>query len=686
MALDPTRTGLGPRSPGGSIRYESTPQIRRSQMRRPHDPFAPERPRARFALLTVALALSSLAATPLGAASWRSIGPGGGFFWRPLVAPSDPQVAYFSSEFRTGIFRTENGGLTWGHLESDAPNPIDLQAIDPRDATTLFGIVFVHSFRPILSVDGGRHWHLASDGLPFDVHRIAFDPAIPGRAFAATISGLYETRDRGVRWNLSAFGGSEVLGIAAPRPNELWVAAFDPHVGDGDGIYEIQRSRDGGATWSGTGWPVNSPLRPALFRFDPRAADRPYVIAGRSLYQRRSETGWSRLDPGGWVLDLAVLAGGALVATTDRGVRRSSDGGKTWTGSSRRPILYELAAAGPDEILAGGETGAWRSPDGGAHFRASSKGLNAHEIRALTVAADGAIWAGIQGPALMRSGDRGSDWSHRIRGLGIDPFAYPPIPLALAASPTRPEALYTVITLVQPRPETRLAGSRDGGATWTYRSTPVASASTGVRLAVDPRDPDRLYWADANSAERRRFIWRSEDGGGTWHPLFEFRGNDFLVDVAIDPAEPDTLFALAGISLWRSLDAGAHWSRVGRGLPYGYGLAIDPERHREVYVAAASGVFQSRDGGATFHRLGRALLPPQERSVAIASGGRILTASATDGVLLWHPETGRFERAGAGLPPGAVFSSPSLAVDPASRSTVYSGSQGRSVWRLDLDE
>src|SRR6185295_12492429 len=370
--------------------------------------------RPRLVASVIALALTIFA--PLDAASWRSIGPGGGLLNAPiLVAPSDPHVAYEIGQNQTGIFRTADGGLTWSSVRTPlAERPFDLLAIDPRDARALFGLgVRSDHGRLIASGDAGLHWHVASAGLPLnsnghvDVAGVAFDPAVPGRAFAATGSGLYETRDQGASWSLSAFGESAVLGVAAPRPNEIWAALV--HVTEDDAVtYDIRRSGDGGATWDSTGWRAHAALYRVRFRFDPLAPQLPYLVSDTSLFHRTA-TGWSRLDPGAPAGDLAVLSSGApsaLIATTARGVRRSADGGRTWTGDSRRPRLTALAPLGGGELLAIGENGAWRSTDGGVHFQASSKGLDAHVVLVLSAAADGALWAGIQGPTLMRSTDR----------------------------------------------------------------------------------------------------------------------------------------------------------------------------------------------------------------------------------------------------------------------------------------
>jgi photosystem II stability/assembly factor-like uncharacterized protein len=640
----------------------------------------------------LALALAALAA-PLGAAAWRPIGPGGGYYnGQLIVSPSAPRVAYVAGPYQIGFFRTEDGGQTWHHFESRSGlRPFDVSAIDPRDSRSLLGLATASNGyeRLVASQDGGMHWHLASAGLPLENGHVdlyggvVFDPAVSGHRVAGSYQGLYDSRDGGAHWAPAGFGDKVILGLGAGLPNELWVG----FVGGPDHhqVYEIYESRNGGATWISADWPESGYFRFLSFHFDPRAPARPYLIADGGLFHRTA-TGWDRLRPADHTYDLVVLADGSLVAATDRGARRSRDGGRTWTGGGR-PGLASLAQVGPREVLAFGENGAWRSKDGGEHFVPSSRGFDAQSLNTLAAAADGTVWAGMQGPGFMRTRNGGGDWTRQIRGLLIDSEANPPVPAAFAASPTQPEELYSILSFDY---GFKLARSRDGGERWGYATMPVSAAGYGnFRLGVDARDPDRLVLAATlTTGMLVSYVWTSDDGGRTWGAPFTFRESQSILDLAVDSVDPDIVFALSTDGMWRSRDGGRRFHRTGYGLPrdliHDFTLAIDPDRHDDVYVAAATGIYQSRDGGTSFHRLGPKLPVAQQRGIAIASGGRVLIASIGQGVQLWHPETGRFESAGPGLPLDSFNAR--IVVDPKDRKTVYAATFGRSVWRLDLDE
>src|SRR5690349_20910443 len=92
--------------------------------------------------------------------------------------------------------------------------------------------------------------------------------------------------------------------------------------------------------------------------------------------------------------------------------------------------------------------------------------------------------------------------------------------------------------------------SNDAGKMW--RHIGLEGTSQIGRVVVDPRDPNRVYVAALGhiyEANAERGVYRSLDGGATWKKVL-FRTNDpnnvGAIDIAIDPANPRTLYA----SLW----------------------------------------------------------------------------------------------------------------------------------------
>jgi len=112
-------------------------------------------------------------------------------------------------------------------------------------------------------------------------------------------------------------------------------------------------------------------------------------------------------------------------------------------------------------------------------------------------------------------------------------------------------------------------------------------------LAIDPRDPRRIYlaaWARANGIHGDGGgIFLSEDAGTTWRHALD---NDrHVYDVSVDPRNPDRLYA-AGFesSAWLSLDRGEHWTRIpGFNFKWAHRVIPDPENEDSVYITTFGG-------------------------------------------------------------------------------------------------
>ena len=118
-------------------------------------------------------------------------------------------------------------------------------------------------------------------------------------------------------------------------------------------------------------------------------------------------------------------------------------------------------------------------------------------------------------------------------------------------------------------------------------------------LAIDPTNPETLY------AGTESGVFKSTDGGASWDNV-----NSALkvFSIVIDPRKPSTLYA-SSFGVFKSIDGGANWSAASSGLPgiptlplveVG-ALAIDPQNPETLYAGTRTGVFKSRDGGASWN-------------------------------------------------------------------------------------
>ena len=182
--------------------------------------------------------------------------------------------------------------------------------------------------------------------------------------------------------------------------------------------------------------------------------------------------------------------------------------------------------------------------------------------------------------------------------------------------------------------------STDAGKSWKHLG--LADTHDIPRIVVAPKDPDTAYVCALGhlwGTNPERGIFKTTDGGKTWQHALKLDDRTGCVDLVLDPANPDTLFAaayarrrtawsyewggpLAGI--YRTTDGGAHWSKLTSGLPEETGrIGLDVARSKPGVVYAvieskeggsspiddiasrAGGVFRSDDDGSTWKRVSR---------------------------------------------------------------------------------
>jgi len=168
--------------------------------------------------------------------------------------------------------------------------------------------------------------------------------------------------------------------------------------------------------------------------------------------------------------------------------------------------------------------------------------------------------------------------------------------------------------------------STNGGRSWQH----MGLDTTGhiAAIAIDPRNADVVYACAVGQAYRpqhARGIFKTTDGGRTWHQVLFVDENTGCSDLAMDPHDPDTLFA----GMWQviihtwgldsggpssgvyvSHDAGATWTKLaGHGLPAAgqaigrVSVAVAPTNPRRVYALLEQhppGLYRSDDGGGSW--------------------------------------------------------------------------------------
>jgi photosystem II stability/assembly factor-like uncharacterized protein len=239
-------------------------------------------------------------------------------------------------------------------------------------------------------------------------------------------------------------------------------------------------------------------------------------------------------------------------------------------------------------------------------------------------------------------------------------------------------------------------------------------------LSGVPSAPNRFYAGAVNGG-----VWRTDDAGRTWTPLFDEEDTQSIGAIAVAPSAPNVVYAGSGEGLqrpdlsvgdgmYKSTDGGTTWTHLGlRSGQQIAQIAVDPKNPSRLFVAVLGhpygpnperGIYRSTDGGATFTRVlyhGQNVggfdvkIDPSDSNVVYATlwaarqapweiGGSFEVPGSgifksTDGGTTWKRLTG-------GLPP--VMGRSEIAVAPSNSQIVYAyvdafNDQGGIVYRSD---
>jgi photosystem II stability/assembly factor-like uncharacterized protein len=248
----------------------------------------------------------------------------------------------------------------------------------------------------------------SSAGLPDtpDYHSLLVDPTNPDRLLLGTHAGLYRSSDGGRHWQFFKLPNRDAMNLARVGTGRtLWLAGHNV----------FARSNDGGRTWQELGPSSLPSLDIHGFAVDPSTAGTVYAaVAGEALYRSTNKGAtFTRASPdvGGAVMALAVTRSGDLLAgDMQRGLLRSSNGGRTWSEILNAQLAgLAISPRNPNLILATGP-GVLRSSDGGRTWK---------QVLELQSGAGPVAWApSVQARAyvvgfdrtLYRSDDAGSSW------------------------------------------------------------------------------------------------------------------------------------------------------------------------------------------------------------------------------------------------------------------------------------
>ena len=338
--------------------------------------------------------------------------------------------------------------------------------------------------------------------------------------YVATASGgIWKTVNSGTTYQpIFDKQGSYSIGCITIDPNNpfvIWVGTGENNsqrsVGYGDGVY---RSRDGGKNWENMGLKNSQHIGKIVV--DPRNSNIVYVASQGPLWK----------------------AGG------DRGLYKTTDGGKTW-----KAVLTISQHTGVSDLVYDP-----RDPD--------VLYVSAYQRRRH-------VWTLINGgpeSAIYKSEDAGASWRKIEKGLPEVDMGR----IGLAISPVNPDILYAII---------ETSGKKGGifrssyrGETWEKRNNMISTSPQYYQeLVCDPRNEYRVYSLDT-------WTQVTNDGGKTWSRLGN--KNRHVDDHAlwIDPNDTNHYIIGGGGGIYESWDRAQTWDfKSNLPVTQYYKVAVDDE-------------------------------------------------------------------------------------------------------------
>jgi photosystem II stability/assembly factor-like uncharacterized protein len=393
---------------------------------------------------------------------------------------------------------------------------------------------------------------------------IAVDPKNPSTWYVAVSAGnLWKTENRGNTWTpIFETYGSYSLGAVVVDPrdsNVVWLGTGENNnqrsVSFGDGIY---KSLDAGNSWTRMGLENSEHIQNILI--DPRDSNVVYVSAIGPLWNAGGDRGLYKTTDGGKTWK-AVLSISADTGVTDVAMDPKNPNVLYAAAYQRRRAVGQLIGGGP-------ESGLYKSTDGGAKWTKLTKGLptvdigrigiginwrNPNTVYALVTAQRG------QG-GFFRSDDAGGSWT-RIgrsvgggRGIGGGGRAAggregaaspPPAPCGpIAAERAAPAA-------PAPAPE---APAQAGGRGQAPTDDCYRGGDPGYynEIFVDGHDPETIWSPQTN-------MWRSTDGGKTWSAVLMQGVHVDHHDIVFDPADRNHILIGNDGGLYETYDGMKTW-------------------------------------------------------------------------------------------------------------------------------
>ena len=641
-----------------------------------------------------------------GGGVWKSTN--NGTSWSPLtdaqastnmssiaIAPSNHNVIYagtgesstdvFDSYYGRGLLKSTDAGATWTLITGNAGvnefnrRSISKIVVDPANANIVY--IAVSDFATNgqtgntgiwKTINGGTTWTNTTNAAGVAVGDafvdLLMDPtnsqvlyAAAGHPAGNANNGVYKTTNGGTTWALAGnfpSGGNDgrIAITISPNNNQILYAAIANKRGTaGNSLLSVQRTTDGGTTW--TTLPGIPNFSGGQAWYDTTISIDPTDATGNTFYAAGNAGSNS-------VIRVVVNPGPPLTTTVT-----DISGG----ANSPHADHHALAIDSTNHLLDAGDGGIWRlntvSPVAWTDLNTNLQvttfnsialdpgnadrvygGAQDNDVERFT---DNLAWTDTQVgdggftavdfnntntvyyttssgnfPFIERSDNAGSSYSAKTTGINQK-----------ASGQLSDNSNFYPVLVMDPGNSSQLFFGTDRvyqttnrGDNWSNISTPNTNGWTTAAnvdaIAASATDSQTIY-ASANSQ-----IFVTTNDGTSWTQRSIPGFGSGVADLLVDPKSSLVVYAVrnvfnggAGGHVFRSVDGGQNWTDISGNLPDlpMWSITLDPQTpNRTLYVGTDAGVYVSNDVGATWNLFGSGLPNSIVRDVDFAAGLDIL--------------------------------------------------------------
>jgi photosystem II stability/assembly factor-like uncharacterized protein len=415
------------------------------------------------------------------------------------------------------------------------------------------------------SINGGDNWiwmrRYPTGGADFQ--DLVMDPSNPKILYAATAAaGVIKSYDGGATWIMRSAGLSDLyvlaLAVDANAPSILYAGTRS------GGMFKTINSGD---SW----FPINNgfPVGSVVFKVAIHPQNSSIVFAG----------------------------------TAEKGLFRSTDSGASWVAKNNGLAqaylrsIYSIAFSGSGEVayVGGWGHGVFKSYDNGDIWTPANSGISSMNINDIEVTPSGAIIAGgvdLTNSKLMlaSSNNQGNSWVDIGQSLNTPEIN------RIAIHPRNDSCYYVASKFGL------IYCTQDAGTSWRVKDKGLLASLWDLAI-----DKNNNVYAGSDGGG----IFKRINNNGPWMPINNGLSHFFVFSLAIDPSNPDIIYAAETIAggVYKTTNGGSSWEEKNIGLTRLdiYSIAIDPNNFSHICAGSFGVVFQSWDAGENWAPVGGGL-------------------------------------------------------------------------------